>query len=643
MNMFDNMGKNDIKTKSSNKDNINKLDNIIKKTEQSKESSEKIPHLASAKPVALNMSQQPSSKDIPKSNSKDILLQSLLNNTKETQDSLAVTPKLISTSVPQVDEANSITSKHDLVKSKQPSINNKKNSDTASNEVLQKQVIQSNNKIENNPQANAIAINQQELPKDLHKVATKEAPSMQKQHSLSTDTNKQSVIPVMESKTILPKQDSLKISDDKKIDENLHKNINEIEKSPKINEEQKDTIDKISYQTLDLQNQVPQKDDIPRNTIKSPKLNIKDTLKYGAFRAFDAIGLLRPSDGKKLSEIIKKADELSININKIKYKDSENKVLDSKAQNAKNIILQDDIGNKNTLMRNSANKSIESMQNPLQEVLREDNKDIIKKDLNNKDSSKKENSPNTNNTSLQLQKNEIQEVGKGIVNKNENSKNENKTAKIETNTPSANTVSQDETHITESKINSDIKPASIQNPKRSIKENIRTLDQGSEDVKKTDVKLVNTENLNTLKNEQMQRNFDVKETMKSFVSSLNTEIQNYKPPISKITIELTPANLGSVEVSITHQGKNIQIQLHSNQNALNLLMQNHNELRSMLSQIGYENVAMSFSNGSSMSFSDGKGNWHYEEIATDSTNRNENSLDENELSNMEITIINNYA
>ena len=49
------------------------------------------------------------------------------------------------------------------------------------------------------------------------------------------------------------------------------------------------------------------------------KLGIANTLKYGAFKAFDALSLLKPSDGKKLSELIKKADELSLNLQSVKY------------------------------------------------------------------------------------------------------------------------------------------------------------------------------------------------------------------------------------------------------------------------------------------------------------------------------------
>lgn len=85
------------------------------------------------------------------------------------------------------------------------------------------------------------------------------------------------------------------------------------------------------------------------------------------------------------------------------------------------------------------------------------------------------------------------------------------------------------------------------------------------------------------------------EFVRHFASSFKEEIQNYKPPISKITLELNPKNLGTLELVISKNGSDLIVQVSSNQTALAIFMQNQEPLRSNLQQIGFENVELSFS------------------------------------------------
>ena len=86
-----------------------------------------------------------------------------------------------------------------------------------------------------------------------------------------------------------------------------------------------------------------------------------------------------------------------------------------------------------------------------------------------------------------------------------------------------------------------------------------------------------------------------KQTIKHFTSSLKEAIENYKPPITKLSLELHPKEIGKVEVIIKQRGDNLQIQLNTNnQNTVNFFIQNQNELKNSLVNMGFTNINMNF-------------------------------------------------
>ncbi|MGI0405977.1 flagellar hook-length control protein FliK [Helicobacter himalayensis] len=119
-----------------------------------------------------------------------------------------------------------------------------------------------------------------------------------------------------------------------------------------------------------------------------------------------------------------------------------------------------------------------------------------------------------------------------------------------------------------------------------------------------------------------------RESVRNFASNLHQEIQNYKPPLTKITLELHPQNLGTLEVSISKKGKDLHVQVHSNQQAIALFMQNQTELRTNLAQIGFENVDLSFSQNGGENAKQGQ-NQHNQDS---NLARNENSLENDDTS-----------
>ena len=94
--------------------------------------------------------------------------------------------------------------------------------------------------------------------------------------------------------------------------------------------------------------------------------------------------------------------------------------------------------------------------------------------------------------------------------------------------------------------------------------------------------------------ELKQNILKAKETIKNFSNKLKEAITNYKPPITKIDIDLHPKELGKIALTITKKGKNLKININSNNNAINIFNIHQNELKQQLNNIGFNEINMSF-------------------------------------------------
>ncbi|MCQ2683816.1 flagellar hook-length control protein FliK [Helicobacter pylori] len=90
-----------------------------------------------------------------------------------------------------------------------------------------------------------------------------------------------------------------------------------------------------------------------------------------------------------------------------------------------------------------------------------------------------------------------------------------------------------------------------------------------------------------------------KETIKHFTQQLKQEIQEYKPPMSRISMDLFPRELGKVEVVIQKVGKNLKVSVISHNNSLQTFLDNQQDLKNSLNALGFEGVDLSFSQDSS--------------------------------------------
>ncbi len=125
---------------------------------------------------------------------------------------------------------------------------------------------------------------------------------------------------------------------------------------------------------------------------------------------------------------------------------------------------------------------------------------------------------------------------------------------------------------------------------------------------------------------------EVKKTFKSFAEDFMESVKNYKPPITKVNLTLNPKNLGEVEVTLFHRKDNLHVVVNANQNALSLFIQNQNEFKNALLNIGFGSF--------SMNFSDNSGSQHQHQNHRQNEKLFENSEEENksEISSFEFIV-----
>ncbi|WP_289701096.1 flagellar hook-length control protein FliK [Helicobacter rodentium] len=142
-------------------------------------------------------------------------------------------------------------------------------------------------------------------------------------------------------------------------------------------------------------------------------------------------------------------------------------------------------------------------------------------------------------------------------------------------------------------------------PMQSSKETFKEVAQ--EGIKENTEKKakVNQEIYQSSTQAQVENRLSVQNTFLYFSDKLKEALQNYRPPVTKLSLELNPEKLGSVELTIVKRGDNISVQISSNQNALQLFMQNAQEFKNSLSNLGFNDVNLDFKDNTGNSLGGG--------------------------------------
>jgi hypothetical protein len=119
-----------------------------------------------------------------------------------------------------------------------------------------------------------------------------------------------------------------------------------------------------------------------------------------------------------------------------------------------------------------------------------------------------------------------------------------------------------------------------------------------------------TADTNSVQNNLDQKIRDANATIRNFSEDLKEKIDEYKPPIMKVTMELKPDNMAPVDVTMITRGNNLIVNINSSDEALKMFMNNASDFRQNLMNIGFTEMTMNFN------FKDQNGEkrqWQYQE------------------------------
>ncbi len=139
---------------------------------------------------------------------------------------------------------------------------------------------------------------------------------------------------------------------------------------------------------------------------------------------------------------------------------------------------------------------------------------------------------------------------------------------------------------------------------------------------------------------------EAKQMIKYLSADVKTAIEDYKSPFTRIKVQLNPQNLGAVDLTVVQRGKNLHVNLTSNNVAINALALNVNDLKMQLANNGINNATFNFNSSSENSSSSNshQQNSHNEQNRANKEYNYFDNEEQNEeiLSSLEI-IIPSYA
>lgn len=98
------------------------------------------------------------------------------------------------------------------------------------------------------------------------------------------------------------------------------------------------------------------------------------------------------------------------------------------------------------------------------------------------------------------------------------------------------------------------------------------------------------------KTEQLsQKVTEAKQLVQHVAQSMKESVENYKPPFTRVKMQLNPQKFGEMEVTLVQRGNNVHININANTTALTVMMQNSHELKAQLSAQGLGDASMNFS------------------------------------------------
>jgi flagellar hook-length control protein FliK len=139
-------------------------------------------------------------------------------------------------------------------------------------------------------------------------------------------------------------------------------------------------------------------------------------------------------------------------------------------------------------------------------------------------------------------------------------------------------------------------------PAAATQENTKALEQllrGESFISEQSQQDAKVEVLSTQKADSFEVKINEAKQMIRYLSDdIKNAIDEYKSPFTRVKVQLNPAHLGEIDLTIVQRGKNLHVNLSSNNAAINTLVMNSNELRAQLNNSGINNATLNFSDTS---------------------------------------------
>lgn len=343
---------------------------------------------------------------------------------------------------------------------------------------------------------------------------------------------------------------------------NTLKNIKNDEFAKNLTEElnikdkkNQDNLNKENTKDVKNNEQI-KKDEKELNSLNKDN-NLKDLIKDSAKQDKNSNKELKDNvstqDLTSLKDLNKESKDLNKDFNKELNKNQE-----------KNNLNQENIQDQNKNLKNN-NQNLNLDKNSNKEIVKDTQN--LASNLTQKDFSLNKEPKNNNKENKDIKQNFFdQKLNFENLNKTQVVQNKENNANFNNNTTNKETFTQEQT--------------------KTHSENV---DKNSLDELNSLVKDLNKVTQNNA------RNITPKETLQYFSQDLKEAVDQYKAPITKLSITLNPNNLGEVEVTLIQRGNNLHINFNSNANAMNLFIQNQAEFKNSLVNMGFTGLEMNFS------------------------------------------------
>ncbi|WP_435373180.1 flagellar hook-length control protein FliK [Campylobacter jejuni] len=374
------------------------------------------------------------------------------------------------------------------------------------------------------------------------------------------------------------------------------KNLDSILSSKESKHEKNDKVkSKIEEDVTDAKNTLKniKNDEFTKNLTE--ELNIKDKKNQ------DNLNKENTKDVKNNEQIKKDEKELnSLN----KDNNLKDLIKDSAKQDKNsNKELKDNVSTQDLASLKDSNKESKDLNKDFNKEL---NKNQEKNNLNQENIQDQNKNLKNNNQNLNLDKNSNKEIVKDTQNlasnltqkdfslnkEPKNNNKENKDIKQNFFDQKLNFENLNKTQVVQNKENN----ANFNNNTNKETFTQEQTKTHSENVDKNSLDELNSlvKDLNKV-TQNNARNITPKETLQHFSQDLKEAVDQYKAPITKLSITLNPNNLGEVEVTLIQRGNNLHINFNSNTNAMNLFIQNQAEFKNSLVNMGFTGLEMNFS------------------------------------------------